>query len=390
MSKMRVVELCIALLASGCNFVLGGVEVEHVDSSVQKPSNIAIYLSASDSGEPLTELDESNFVVYENEQEIPKEQAKLTILERDVAVAHHVLLLVDLSGKLDDSERKDLTGAIENFVQVVRATQGVTVYGFDGGERIYLLGEFSKNKDAEKASLEGKIKQRDPSRNLNGSIAKALDALDARLMRVKRPVRVGSLVVFTRGPDVAGRVAPEALDETLEKSRHDRFSIGFESEDTYYLEQLGDDGVVLAKNMSGLGDAFQQAALKVDKAFYRHYLIQYCSPARAGVRQLRLEVHYVNKEGEERTGDLAVEFDAEGFGPGCDPGSTPRFVVHASQPGELDAEEPPSDEAPSGEATGPAAPKADATPAASDDEDVSADDDEEETFVPPPDKPGYE
>lgn len=376
--------------------VLGGVEVEYVNSSIQKPSNVALYVGASDSGEPLTELDESNFVIFENDQEIPKSQAQLRILDRDVAAVHHVVLLVDLSGKLDDAERKSLTSAIENFVQTVRADQAVTVYGFDGGEGIHSLGEYSQKKDAQPTSLKGKIEQRDPSRNLNGAVSKALQELDARLMRVKRPVRLGSLVVFTRGPDVAGRVAPEQLDQTLEENSHDRFSIGFESEDTYYLEQLGEEGTVLAKNMAGLGVAFQEAALKVNKAFERHYLVQYCSPARAGVRQLRLEVHYTNKEGEERRGDLALEFDAKGFGPGCDSSSTPRFVVAASRPGELGyAGEEPNQEQEGADAKpqksgvgGSRSPKGDAAPP--DDEDAAPPDDEEETFVPPPDKPGYE
>jgi hypothetical protein len=267
-------------------------------------------------------------------------------------------------------------------VQNVRSEQDVTVFGFDGGEKLFPLGEYPRSASDSEVTLTRELTQSDPSRNLNGAIPKAVQELDARLMRVKRPVRVGTLVVFTQGPDVAGRKTLEALQDELDSVQHDRFAIGLQSEDTYYLESIGDDGTVLAQNEDEYGVAFQEAAAKVGNALRRHYLVQYCSPARAGVRTLRLEVRHISKEGEERSGDLALDFDASRFGPGCDPKSTPKFAVSAKGPGEL-----PQD-APLGEGPGTPSqgqPGVAPTPAGREDPD-----EEEESFVPPPDKPGYE
>ena len=81
----RCVLLLILALLTGCQFALGGVEVKPVRSSVQKPSNIAIYVSIKDGDQPLTDLDESNFTVFENDKPIDKSQAKLTLLDQDIA-----------------------------------------------------------------------------------------------------------------------------------------------------------------------------------------------------------------------------------------------------------------------------------------------------------------
>ncbi len=57
----------------------------------------------------------------------------------------------------------------------------------------------------------------------------------------------------------------------------------------------------------------------------RHYLVFYCSPARAGKRRLRLDVTHTSTEGDTRKGSVTVDFDATGFGPGCDPSKPPHF-----------------------------------------------------------------
>src|SRR5262249_20197730 len=53
----------------------------------------------------------------------------------------------------------------------------------------------------------------------------------------------------------------------------------------------------------------------------RFYLLSYCSPARRGRRQLRIEA----TAPDGATGSLESKFDAEGFGPKCDPETQPVF-----------------------------------------------------------------
>jgi hypothetical protein len=86
-------------------------------------------------------------------------------------------------------------------------------------------------------------------------------------------------------------------------------------------------GLVRSQAADTLPIAFEEVASKTVELLEKHYLVSYCSPARAGTRRLRLEVSYTNKEGEEHHGDFETEFSARGFGPGCNPSVTPRFTM---------------------------------------------------------------
>src|SRR5688572_26527133 len=108
----RALLLSLLTLLSGCQFAFTSVEVKPVRSSVQRPSNVAVYVAIKDGDTRLTDLDESNFAVYENNQLIDKGQARLTLLAPDAAVVHHALLLLDLSGELDQRQRDELERAV--------------------------------------------------------------------------------------------------------------------------------------------------------------------------------------------------------------------------------------------------------------------------------------
>lgn len=387
----RAALLLFLALLSGCQFALTSVEVKPVHSSVQKPSNVAVYVAIKDGDARLTDLDESNFAVYEDDKLIDKSQARLTLLDQAAVAVHHVLLLLDLSGELDQGQREELERAVAGFVQSVTKSESVSVFGFDGGDAIKKLGEFPAGHSGE-IRLSGLVPG-DPSRNLNGAAISALKRLNAQLMRIKRPVHVGTLVVFTRGPDVAARETSDAVYTALSTSAYHAFAVGVKSEGSYYLDDVGPSGKAVAESATALGPAFQEAARLVNDARASHYLIQYCSPARAGTPIARLEVRYVNQAGEERTGDVELGFDASGFGPGCDPTSTPTFQVAARDPWDMelapkgsDASAAPSSGTPraSKPADGGPAPPA-APPMA-----PAGDEDDEDTIVPPPDDSGYE
>jgi hypothetical protein len=81
-------------------------------------------------------------------------------------------------------------------------------------------------------------------------------------------------------------------------------------------------------------------------------------------------------------GDLELGFDASGFGPGCDPKSTPSFQTSAKDPWEMEAapaETPATEPANTGATQ--------SSPATAPANDADEDDD---AIVPPPDKAGYE
>lgn len=385
----RAVLLLFLAVLSGCQFALTSVEVEPVHSSVQKPSNVALYVAIKDGKEPLTDLDESNFTVYENDKLVEESQARLTLLNRDTAAIHHVLLLLDLSGALDQSQLEALEAAVAGFVQSVTKAESVSVFGFDGGTELRKLGEFQTGHRGE-VRLAG-LAPGSPSRNLNGAAILALKRLNAQLMRVRRPVRVGTLVVFTRGPDVAARETSDTVYSALSTSAYNAFAVGVKAKESYYLDDVGPSGKVEAQSADALGPAFQEAAALVNDARNSHYLIQYCSPARAGTAIVRLEVSYVNPAGEERTGDIELGFDASGFGPGCNPRSVPTFQRSAQDPWDMEMA-PAGGAQPTPKPSSGASPTPRASPATApaSSGDSAGQEDEEDTIVPPPDGAGYE
>ena len=87
-------------LGAGCS----RLQLKLHNSSVQKPSNVALYFSVETGGdEPVGGLTAESFRIYEDGQLISPFESKQTILNPEVAVSHHALLLIDLSGSITES-----------------------------------------------------------------------------------------------------------------------------------------------------------------------------------------------------------------------------------------------------------------------------------------------
>jgi hypothetical protein len=365
--------LALALL-SACS-VFRHVHVEPLATSAHRPSNVAAYVAVEDGDEPLTELEPSNFVVYENDQLVPSEQTQLTLLDRNSVAAHHTLLLVDMSQALDQTSRTLAAKAALGFVQKLSSVEAVSVFAFDGAASLIQIASVERGaKVPSMAALEG-FATRDSSRNLNGAIVAGLEKLDAALAQQGKPIRVGTLVVFASGSDAAARVDADKTHDTVWSSPHDVIGVvvglGPETDD---LESLARGGVVRAQAKNTIPIAFEEAADKARAELEKHYLVSYCSPSRSGQRKLRLEVKYTNKTGEEHSGDFEQEFNANGFGPGCNSLATPRFTFQPK------AGAPPASSDKPASATPPKSPtKADSR----------GQDHGEDAPVAPPDQSGY-
>jgi hypothetical protein len=353
--------------------LLNRVQVEAVASSFQKPSNVAAYVAVTDGDEPVTELQPESFAIYENEQLLRREDTHQTLLSKDLAVYHHTVLLVDMSGEQgsDDS----LARAVGSFVETVRRTQAVSVLVFDGSPALRFVADFPKSADGASVDVRAlaKMGSSDVSRNLNGAVQNGLKELDARLAQQRRPVKVGTLVVFTRGPDLAGRVSEVDAKKALDATHDNVIAVSIAEQAGHALDEIGKSGTVKAQNADSVGVAFEEAATKTRGVYDKYYLIAYCSPARSGMRRLRVEVQYRDVKGNDKHGSFSEDFDASGFGPGCTPESVPRFVP------QLPAK-------PAAEAAGKAA-ASDASSNETTDKSPPAEDDG--NVAPPPDKPGY-
>jgi len=328
--KPPALALC-ALLASatGC----ASLQLTTIKMTQQRPSNIAVYFKVrAQGGEPVAGLTADKFRIYEDGQLVSQYESKQTILNPEVAAVHYTLLLVDMSGSVTESgTTPDLIAAVSTFTDRVEKQQKVAIYAFDGSPDLYPIVPFTDQPGGAKAGAQqlGSFKAKDPSTNLNGAVVKALDELDNSLGKAKQPLKFGTLVVFTDGTDRANRVSESDMRQHIREKPFDVFAIGLGAEIKQpQLEEVGKSGTALATDKNAIVKAFDDVGGKVDARTKSYYLLSYCSPARAGKHEVRIEAAIKEADGQqEKTGSLKTEFDATGFAPGCDPSTPPTFDI---------------------------------------------------------------
>ncbi|HVY28204.1 MAG TPA: hypothetical protein VHB79_16720 [Polyangiaceae bacterium] len=365
--------LLLAQLLAGCG-VFRHVAVEPLASGSQRPANVGAFVSARDGDDPLPELTPGNFKVYENDQLVPSDQSQLTLLDISTVAATQAVLLVDMSTASSPEARARLAKGALNFVQKVTPRAPVAVFAFDGAENLAPIATLPRgSKDVTMAALES-YTPRDTSRNLNGAIVNGLSKLTTLLSQSGKQIRIGLLVLYTAGPDVAGRVDRDKAHDLVWESDYDVLTIGA-GEQTDAAAEFARHGMIQAQSVDTLPIAFEEAGVRALGELQKYYLVSYCSPARAGTRRLRLEVTYNTKDGEEHSGDFDMEFSAKSFGPGCNSAQAPRLTLTPKEP----VAEPESSSHGSGEP-----PSKKAAPRDSRDQDKG-----EDAPVAPPEQGGY-
>ena len=170
--------------------------------------------------------------------------------------------------------------------------QKVAVYAFDGAEEIYPIVPFTGSAGASSRAVSAldRFEGRDPSTNLHGAIVRATRVLDQAVDRARAPLRFGTLVVFTDGTDRSGRVTFADMQKALDDSKHPVFAIGVGGEmDERTLSRIGRAGHWLVSDRAAIDRAFQTAAERIVGQTRSHYLLSYCSPARAGKHRVTIE-----------------------------------------------------------------------------------------------------
>jgi hypothetical protein len=367
MAKERLVLAVLAAVASlGCASLRslwgGGVDLQTLGVSAERPSHVSVYLSAQVEDRPLADLDPKAFRIVEDGKPIDPEESQQTLLDARLVAEYRTLLLLDLGGPPGSSSgREGLGRAVAGFVAKVAESETVTVYAFAGDPRPVLIGDFPRSRPPRPDDVEAAVRRfaaRDSSRDLGGALVEGSKELDARLMQNQKPFRIGTLVLYARGPDLAGRVDDRKVWDVLDKSKHQVIAVGLG--DGAYLKRWGRSGLFTAQSADDLGPVFDEAADRVLALERSHYLVSYCSPARSGRRTLRIEVTTTAGGGEEKQGHVQEEFDSTGFGPACNSREPPRF-----SPPTAPRSAGPADQAP------------------------HADDKSQGDIVPPPDTPDY-
>jgi hypothetical protein len=323
MKTRALLTLCAAV--SGC-----GLKVNLVDASVQKPSNVAVYFTVdTHNGDPVPGLTAEQFHIYEDDKLVSPFESKQTILNPEVAAMHFTLLLVDMSGSVTKSGSVPaLEEAASRFTQRVGQYQKTAIYAFDGRPDIVPIRGFTSEGGG--AGALGGFSSKDPSTNLNGAVVKAIDVLEKALDKSPVPLRFGTLVVFTDGTDHAHRVSNSDLMDALDKVNFDVFVIGVGAEiDEKELKAIGRSGAALSRDPGAVGAQFDKIAERIEGYSKRFYLLSYCSPARAGQHELRVEPF--TPDGKK--GGVTYPFNADGFGPNCDPNRKPSFDIRHPRTG---------------------------------------------------------
>jgi hypothetical protein len=325
----------LAALAAlnGCG--LGGrVNVEPVAVSAQKPGNVALYVSVSQHGAALIGLDKQAFKVFENGVELDNDQIKLTLLPTASSAARRVALLVDMSKTLSPDERKSMADALRPFLIKLRQRQGVSLYAFDGTEKAHLIADYARDArpepDEKDTSLDRLLSfsRRDSSSSLYTALMDSAQKLGTELSAEGRPIQSGTVVVVALNPDLTGRVDDRKVRDFVEDSPYHYFLLTVGPWATSGdISFIGKNGEARAASINTMSTPLDSVAGAVDDDYSRNYLVSYCSPSRAGTRELRLEVTTHDDQGKPSVGSYETEFDASGFGPGCSPQETPHFVV---------------------------------------------------------------
>jgi len=331
MIKQATLALCAVLAASaiGCG---GGLKLTPIRATSNRPSNVVVYFKVQNGKEPVGGLTAESFKIYEDGDLVSQYESKQTILNPDVAASHFTLLLVDMSGSITDSGAVDtLVDAAGSFAERIeqQKQQKVAVYAFGGEEHLHTIVPFTTAGGA-KAAVKGLsgYKPADPSTNLNGAIIEGLKELDKALATAPNPLRFGTLVVFTDGSDRARRVKWDDVQKALNDTPYDVFAIGLGAEmQDAELARIGKDGTAKAADKAQVVKAFDDIATRIEGMTKAYYLLSYCSPARAGKHELTVEAHAKLQTGDESSGHLKSEFDAAGFGIGCDPNQRPNFDI---------------------------------------------------------------
>jgi VWFA-related protein len=315
-------SIVCGLLVVGCG---GGLKPSLIDAAYRKPSNVAVYFAVDDNdGEPVADLLASDFNIYEDGKLVSRDESRQSIVNPEVAAVHYTLLLVDMSASVTESDQVDkIVAASTDFAARVEPYQKVAVYAFDGSTNLYEITPFTESETRASQGLSklSGFMTKDPSTNLHGAIVQALEKLHQALDQAKVPLRFGTLVVFTDGTDRAARVTYQEMLDAIEASDYSMFAIGVGNEiDDTTLSRIGKTGYIRVDNSAELSDGFKQIGDRIVRHTRRYYLLSYCSPARAGKHKVTVEAVSKGQRGE-----LSYDFDAHGFGPGCDATKPPPF-----------------------------------------------------------------
>lgn len=310
------------------------LEAEH-----ERPNNVWLLVEIDEGGKPAARLAIEDFTFSEDGAPIGAAQSQQTLLNINLAVAMHTMVLVDLSGSLAEGRRAELGAAVRKLTEEVLSSERVGVYGFDGSEVLHPLLPFEEPKPSV-AMLDDALARytiRDRSTNLHGAVITAARTLHAALEKDPRKVKIGTLLVITDNVDKASRARQQDMFLELQNERYAGYrfyAVGASAlPDIKFLEKLGRDGAEIVGPKVSLEAAVDGFGKRIATRRDGMYLVSYCSLSRAGKHTVKLEARRTQgKRVHKRS--VTYELDADQFGPppACSPYTLPPFARGAPAP----------------------------------------------------------
>ncbi len=313
------------------------LDVSLLNSASSKPNNIWVFFTVEKGDEPVAGLEADDFEIYEDGELVSVFESKQTIQNPEVAAVMYTLLLLDVSGSITESGEADkLVEAAKQFTESVGQHQKVAVYAFDGEEKLHPVVPFTETQGKAEGGIEKlrTYKPKDPSTNLHGAVILGIRELKEALDKDKKPLKFGTLVVFSDGSDRAARFSRDEMNtelDLLEYANYEMFAIGVGAEiEKAKLDDIGRDGTELVADDAAVQSAFEKIADRIERHMKRFYLLSYCTPARKGEHIVEIVANSTEPKGH---GSLEYNFNADGFGPPpeCDPERAPKFSLDPSK-----------------------------------------------------------
>jgi hypothetical protein len=317
-----IVALGLAAPLTAC---FPGLALTPQEAVASKPSNVVVYFSAdTNSGKAVTDLRPDGFSIFENGTRVTNAEGRQTLL-RPVA-AHYTLFLFDMSGHvLGTKEAGEVIKAATALSEAPDKGQNLTaLYSFDGSPDLEAIVPFAATAPENDAAQTPTPRARSgPPLGIESAVVIGLRTLNLALAADPRPLKAGTLVLITDETNHGDRMRITDLRAALgtpDNRKIDILAVGVGNEvDEARLEDLGRNGTLLEPDPARVGQAFAAAEAKVVEASKRYYLLSYCTPARAGMQDVRIETHAP----DGLMGEITYNFNADGFVPGCDPTAPP-------------------------------------------------------------------
>lgn len=291
------------------------------------PAKVSVLLKIiDDQNNAVTALCRKDFILAEDSAKISVYESSYRVQNRPENYRVSVLLLLDLSGSVIDSNLVTLKNATRDFIRALfrdeaGANLSLSIYWFDGGEHINSLVEFSADSSQLQRAVDTVSARltRDRSTNLNGAVIEGVERIKAETLKLKAPfVSHGALVLFTDGADRAARKTARQAESAVNANRAtiSAYAIGLGEEiDKERLEALGPDKFEYAPTGNEMKEKFARTAKSILNNIRARYLVEYCSPKRSGRHKLTVAVF--DSTAHMRYGAITVSFPADDFEGGC-------------------------------------------------------------------------